>query len=243
MASRYLDDLAWVHHTGFADLARGAAPNLIRLLRHSGIRRGSTVVDLGCGSGLILERLVRAGYAAHGVDLSRAMVALAKKQAPRATVKQGSLYSAPLPRCAAVFAVGEPLNYVEDGRAAAREADLPRFFARVHAALEPGGVFAFDVIVRGRPSLSRARHVAGRHFDLFVTTRDEGAVLWRDVVCFARRPGQNAHARSHERHRVRVLQASALLRQLRAAGFSVRSAKSYGAHRLPVRRLAFVCRA
>jgi SAM-dependent methyltransferase len=237
---RYQDDLAWVHHTGFADLARGAAPNLIALLRARGIRSG-TVVDLGCGSGLVLRALLRAGYAAHGVDLSAAMVALARRVAPRSTVKQGSLYSARLPPSAAIFAVGEPLNYVDAGAAAAREADLPRFFARVRRALLPGGLFAFDVIVRGRPSLSRARHVAGRDFDLFVTTRDEGAVLWRDVVCFARRPGQAAYARSHELHRVRVLQASTLKQQLRAAGFLVRSAPSYGSHRLPVRRLAFLC--
>jgi hypothetical protein len=146
-----------------------------------------------------------------------------------------------LPRCAAVLAVGEPLNYVEAGAAAAREASLPPFFRKVAAALQPGGLFAFDVIVRGKPSLTRARRLGGKGYEVFVTTRDEGAVLWRDVVCFARRPGQRGYARSHELHRVRVLQTRVLLRQLRAAGFKVKISRGYGAHRLPVRRLAFIC--
>jgi SAM-dependent methyltransferase len=212
----------------------------VRLLRARGIRSG-TVADLGCGSGLVLAVLARAGYAPFGVDLSAAMLRLARRQCPAASLKRGSLYQVELPRCAAVFAVGEPLNYVEAGAAAAREASLPRFFARVASALAPGGVFAFDVIVRGRPSLSRARHVPGEGFDLFVTTRDEGAVLWRDVVCFARRPGSPGYSRTHELHRVRVLETRALQKQLRAAGFAVRTSRSYGSHRLPVRRLAFIC--
>jgi hypothetical protein len=110
----------------------------------------------------------------------------------------------------------------------------------VFAALQPGGVFAFDVIVAGAPSLSRARHVGGEGFDLFVTTRDAGAVLWRDLVCFARKRS-DGWSRSHELHRVRVLKTQEVLRQLRAAGFRVRVSSAYGGHRLPVRRRAFVC--
>lgn len=237
----YGDDLAWVHHTGFADLARAAAPALVELLRARGLR-GGTVVDLGCGSGLVLEALARAGYQPLGVDLSPAMLALARKQAPRAKLHQGSLYTAPLPQgCAAVFAVGEPLNYVGPGRAAAREASLPRFFRKVARALEPGGLFAFDVIVGGRPKLSRARHLSAPGYDLFVTTRDEGAVLFRDVVSFTRRPGEQGFRRAHELHRVRVLEVRALVRWLEAAGFRVEVSSRYGAHPLPIRRRAFLC--
>jgi SAM-dependent methyltransferase len=190
---------------------------------------------------VVLAAFARAGHPTFGVDLSAAMVALARREVPRATLKRGSLYQVALPRCAAVLAVGEPLNYVEAGAAAAREASLPPFFRKVAAALQPGGLFAFDVIVRGKPSLTRARRLGGKGYEVFVTTRDEGAVLWRDVVCFARRPGQRGYARSHELHRVRVLQTRVLLRQLRAAGFKVKISRGYGAHRLPVRRLAFIC--
>lgn len=237
----YGDDLAWVHHTGFADLARAAAPALVGLLRARGLHEG-TVVDLGCGSGLVLAALARAGYQPVGVDLSPAMLALARKQAPKAKLVRGSLYTAPLPRgCAAVLAVGEPLNYVGPGKAAAREASLPRLFRKVARSLAPGGLFAFDVIVRGRPSLSRARHLAGPGYDLFVTTRDEGAVLFRDIVSFTRQPGGRGHRRSREVHRVRVLETRALLRALKAAGFRVEVSSRYGAHPLPVRRRAFLC--
>lgn len=196
-------------------------------------------MDLGCGSGLVLRALERAGYAPVGVDLSASMLSLARAQAPGAVLRRGSLYQVALPRCRAVFAVGEPLSYVAAGAAAARAAALPRLFSKVARALEPGGLFAFDLIVRGRPSLSRARHLSGTGFDLFVTTRDEGEVLWRDVVCFTRRG--TAWSRSHELHRVRVLRTSDVARALREAGFSVQVSRGYGEHRLPVRRRAFLC--
>jgi len=39
-------DLAYVHHTGYADFVLKAAPGLLRILRQSKLRRG-LVVDLG----------------------------------------------------------------------------------------------------------------------------------------------------------------------------------------------------
>jgi hypothetical protein len=48
----------------------------------------------------------------------------------------------------AVTAIGEALNYAADPRAGIDQ--LVRLAGRVHDALEPGGVFLFDIATRGK---------------------------------------------------------------------------------------------
>src|SRR5687767_5957379 len=140
---RYADDLAYVHHTGFADLARGAAEFLVAQLKPR-----STVVDLGCGSGIVLRALTDAGHEAIGVDMSSSMLKIARSTAPSAKLVEGSLYDVEILACDAVFAIGEPLNY-------GREPIAP-LFRKIKRALRPGGLFAFDVIVdKPGPSLTK----------------------------------------------------------------------------------------
>ena len=85
----YEEDLAYVHHEGFGDYSRGAAPGLLAALRDAGIATGK-VIDLGCGSGIWLRALSDAGYAAVGVDQSPAMLELARRHAPKATVHRAA---------------------------------------------------------------------------------------------------------------------------------------------------------
>ena len=71
----YADDLAYVHHAGFSDDARRAAPEVMRLLaRRSPFapRRGrSLVVEFGCGGGTTAAYLAAHGFSVLGVDQSR----------------------------------------------------------------------------------------------------------------------------------------------------------------------------
>src|SRR5262247_3994953 len=46
-------------------------------------RGGPPILDLGCGSGLVTERIAAAGARAIGVDGSRAMLALARRRCAR----------------------------------------------------------------------------------------------------------------------------------------------------------------
>jgi SAM-dependent methyltransferase len=234
---RYADDLAYVHHTGFADLARGAAKFLVESVSVSG-----AVVDLGCGSGIVLRALIDSGRDVVGVDLSKSMLAIAKRTAPEAKLVRDSLYDAKLPRsCAGVFAVGEPLNYVEpDGRA---PSVLP-LFRKVANALSSGGVFIFDVIVaKPGPLLTRRGWSAGEDWACLVDTREDASRkhLVRDVTSFVK---HGAHyVRSREVHHVRVFETKKIVDDLRAAGFArVRVTTSYGAHPLAIRRRAFIAR-
>src|ERR1041385_2227904 len=132
----YTTDLAFIRDAGFGDLARHAAPVLLEALRARGIAAG-LLVELGCGSGILARELTAAGYDVLGVDISPAMIRMARKHAPRARFVTASLLSFELPECVAVVSIGECLNYTFDP-GNSRMA-LTRLFERVYRALCPGG--------------------------------------------------------------------------------------------------------
>lgn len=57
-------------------------------------RTGGPILELGCGTGRLLEPLARAGYEVHGVDRSAAMLARARDRLTRAGVQNVRLYQA-----------------------------------------------------------------------------------------------------------------------------------------------------
>src|SRR5437764_4966322 len=146
-ADAYREDLAFIHDAGFGGLARHAAAVLLDGLRRRGAARGR-VIDLGCGSGLLAREAAAAGYDVLGIDISAAMVALARERVPGGTFRVGSLLTAELPACVAVAAVGECCNYLFDAGHSTRA--LGRLFRRVYAALGPGGLLLLDAAGPGR---------------------------------------------------------------------------------------------
>jgi SAM-dependent methyltransferase len=233
----YAEDLAYIQHAGYAGFARRAAPGLLAALRHAGVRDG-LVVDLGCGAGVWLRELLRAGYAGLGIDASRALLRFARRQAPHARLRHGSVYEVALPRCDAVTAIGEVLSYVPAG---GRAPDLGRLFRRVAAALRPGGLFVFDAIVAGRPLPPRG-FTCGPDWAVLVEAREDQRRrrLVREITTFRRRAG--GWRRRHERHEQRVAARADIEAALREAGFSVRASRRYGSFELMPRRLAFRAR-
>lgn len=234
---RYEEDLAYIHHVGFSDLARGATPWVIETLRKAGLQ-GGTVVELGCGSGLLLAALVDTGYHAVGVDASAPILDIAKSAAPAATLLHASLYDVEIPRSAAVVAMGEGLNYVTDFDAPPPTADL---FTRIAAALEPNGLLIFDVMVRGRDTTGPYRTwAAGDDWACLVEVLPEPDRLRRKITSF--RLVDGAYRRGAEEHRVHLFSRSDLIQQLEAAGFRVRVRRSYGSMVLGPGRRLFLCR-
>src|SRR5215471_19312256 len=90
-APYYQEDLAWVHHVGYGQLAERAAPGILALLERAGLARGASVLDVGCGSGQLAGAVADAGYGVLGVDASPPMVELARSHAPRAQFEIRSL--------------------------------------------------------------------------------------------------------------------------------------------------------
>ena len=91
-------DLAYIHDKGFGAFARGSAPGLLKLCQQNGITEG-LVVDLGCGSGIWAKELAGAGYRVIGVDISPAMIELARQRVPKSEFHVGSFIRCRVPPC------------------------------------------------------------------------------------------------------------------------------------------------
>src|SRR4051794_41947887 len=83
MRAFYENSLALIHNAGFGALARGAGRIVLEHLRARAGEAG-TVVDLGCGSGILAEQISTAGFSVVGVDVSPHLLSLARARAPRA---------------------------------------------------------------------------------------------------------------------------------------------------------------
>jgi SAM-dependent methyltransferase len=234
---RYGEDLAAIHAAGFTALAAAAARELLPRLDP-----GSRLLELGCGDGTTARLLGQAGHAVHGIDSSPAMIELARKRAPHATVAVGSVVDAPLPRdCDAALAVGEVLGYYDgtDGRAP----DLGQVFVRIRSALRPGGLLLFDLATPARaPSSATRTWTEGEDWAVLVEASLADGDLLRRIVTF-RDLGGNSFRRSSETHRLRLQRPGAVLAALRAAGFTGRTlGRGYAGEPMPRGLVAYVAR-
>ena len=238
MTDFYDEDLAYIHHAGFSDMVLGSAPGLLALLRRAGITSG-LVVDLGCGAGLWLRELLAQGYETLGVDVSPAFVALSRETAPGAALHLASAHDVEPPPCVAVTAISEVLCY-------APADDPPPLAAtarRIHDALQPGGLFVFDVIVQEPgPAMAYRTWRSGEDWAVLIEVQEDRAGGWltRDMIVFREVGG--GYRRSRETHRQRLYRPEEIEAWLQDAGFEVETARAYGDFELAPRRMAFVCR-
>lgn len=99
-----------------------------------------SLLDLCCGTGQLAGELTRRGYRVTGVDGSAAMLAFAKKRAPRADFRRADARRFKLPpEFDAAISMFDSLNHV------LALADLAKVFRNVRTALRPGGRFLFDL--------------------------------------------------------------------------------------------------
>ncbi len=180
-----------------------------------------TAVDLACGTGSVSLLLARNGLEVTGVDISEEMLTMALQKAenlaqPPRFVCQ-SLQELHLPRGVdlAVCAL-DSLDYITD------PADCAQAIRRVYKALNPGGIFLFDV---NTPEKLRA--MDGQ---VFLDEDDDVYCVWRGEfdeetnICaygmdlFQRRG--NVWERSFEEHREYAYSREQLTGYLKAAGFT-----------------------
>lgn len=237
----YGEDQAYIHDVGHSEFALRSAPGILELLRANGIEEG-LVVDLGCGSGQWARELLRAGYGVVGIDISEAMVALAREKAPGAEFRVGSLFRADIPPCDAVTAVSEVLNYLFD--AEHEERGLDRLLRRVFEALRPGGVFVFDVLGPGQvpPGTTAKGFRVGEDWAVLSEKEEDAETgkLTRRIVSF-RKVGE-LYRRDGEIHLVRLYGPEDVAAGLRRAGFEAEMMGSYGRYPLGSNHAAFVAR-
>ncbi len=191
-----------------------------QILKAEGVRP-KTAVDLACGTGSVALLLAEMGYEVTGVDMSEEMLTVAAQRAQE--LRNPPLFACQklqelrLPRAAdmAVCAL-DGLDYILD------PADCARAIERVYKALNPGGIFIFDV---NTPEKLRA--MDGQ---VFLDEDDNVYCVWRGEfdsqtnICsygmdlFQRR-GEVWH-RSFEEHREYAYSCQQLTDYLKQAGFT-----------------------
>jgi SAM-dependent methyltransferase len=178
------------------------------MLADAGIESG-LVIDLGCGSGIAAALFVDAGYDVLGVDVSEAMVEIARARVPGAEFVSGSLHDVALPGCQAVVAMGEIASYAGIDDALLR---------RVREALAPGGLFVFDVATPGRGS-SRSWQ-SGEGWVVCADAVEDGTSLRRSIVSFREAEDAGGWRRTDEVHELALYDPAAIVESLTAAGFT-----------------------
>src|SRR5580698_7075603 len=126
------DPRAW------ADLAEAHnAPLFEAVLDAAGVRQGTRLHDVGCGSGLTLVLAARRGAAPAGLDISPGLLSIARDRLPDADLREGDMESLPFPDAAFDAVVGvNAFQFAGDPRLALREAArVTRRGGRVVASL------------------------------------------------------------------------------------------------------------
>lgn len=238
-ADAYQCDLAYIHDKGFGKFARDSTPGLLRLLQQHGIREGP-IVDLGCGSGIWAKELVDCGYQVIGVDISPAMIELARERVPDAQFHIGSFVAFQTPVCRAVTALGEVFNYLIDPNNSLRT--LGQVCKRIFEALTPKGILIFDVAQPGRCKGLTQRFLEGEDWTCLVEYRQDAAKqrLNRRIVSF-RKVG-DTYRRHEETHIQQLYSGREVADMLREIGFRVRRMRRYGTYPLSRGVAAFVAR-
>ncbi len=178
-------------YTGFAevyDLFMDNVPYdewedfLCRLLASYGIREG-LVLELGCGTGTMTERLAARGYDMIGVDLSEDMLAEAMEK--RCLSGQNILYLNQDMRefelygtVAAIISICDSLNYITT------EPELEQVFRLANNYLDPAGLFLFDFNTPAEYDNSLRKHP-------IVEERDGITMIWENQ--YSRKACLNEH--------------------------------------------------
>jgi len=209
----YRDDLAWVHHTGYAGYVANAQRGIVARLREHGLAHGQRVLDVGCGSGLLARAQAPAGDF-HAIGLPT------RRRPGEATA---------LPAADAIVSTGHVLNYLDS-----RE-DLALALAELAAALRPGGLLAIDLMTECFAEARDIRHPHARVEDdwTIVTrfSRPGPHRFDREITVFRR--VESDWRRSDEHHGNVTFEADEALEVLAANGIDARCEPAFGDETLP----------
>jgi len=234
--SYYNSDLAWVHHVGYSHHAEWTGPGIVALLREGGLQPSASVLDVGCGSGLLARQLRAAGFAVRGMDASSAMIELAREYEPGAKFDVLRLPTGlhpgddgALPESDAVVSTGHVLNYLDT------RAHIAQALSEMARAVRPGGLLAIDLMTEAfcdRRDLSQV-HAKVQEDWVIVTrfSRPEPYRFDRAITVFRSESG--TWRRSDEYHRNMTFDVDEARRILRDNGLDASLRTSFGAESLP----------
>jgi SAM-dependent methyltransferase len=130
----------------YYDADYGAMADDLSFYRELARRAGGRVLEVMCGSGRLLVPLAQAGLRLAGVDISGAMLALAREQLQAADVlERVELLEADVRSRVPQGPFGLAIVAVNSFMHLATAADQLAVLEHLHAALAPGGLLAIDL--------------------------------------------------------------------------------------------------
>jgi len=144
-------------------------PSTLKLL---GNVRGKKILDVGCGPGLYASLLIKKGAVVKGMDISKELIGIAKKEAPAAEFIIGDAERLPYKNSEFDIVIAPlVLHYLNSWDEALKE---------IHAVLKKGGVFIFS---HGNPFAEKRKRKKWffKRFRVIEGYFDEGAKysLWK----------------------------------------------------------------
>lgn len=141
------------------------------LLSEYGVPSG-LVLDLGCGTGSLTERLAAMGYEMIGVDLSEDMLQIALEKRERSGLdilylQQDMRAFELFGTVRAVISICDSINYLLCTK------DMTKVFRLVNNYLDPSGVFIFDLNTE-----YKYREILGTA--TFAEDREDGSFIWEN---------------------------------------------------------------
>lgn len=113
---------------------------LLPELEKHGLPERGRLFDVGCGTGMAFEPMLRRGWTIHGCDVSQEMLdRAAEKFGSTVPLRQADVRELPVDGAFdLVWALNDVVNYLLD------DGDLERALAGMKANLAPGGLVVFD---------------------------------------------------------------------------------------------------
>ena len=183
--------------------------------------RPRTAVDLACGTGSVALLLAEQGIRVTAVDMSEEMLTVAMDKAqkckkPPLFVCQ-PLQQLQLPRGVDLAVCGlDSLNYITD------PSDCRQAVCRIYKALNPGGIFIFDINTPQKLRAMDDQVFLDEDEDVYCVWRgsfDEETKICSYGMDLFQRRGQTWH-RSFEEHQEYAYSQQQLTEILRSAGFT-----------------------
>ncbi len=170
--SEAYNSFAWVYDTFMDNIPYDQwTEYLTGLLREYGISEG-LLLDMGCGTGNVTERLAACGYDMIGIDNSEEMLMEARNKVAESgadilyllqDMRSFELYGT----VAAAVSICDSMNYILE------KSDLQEVFRLVNNYLDPGGIFIFDF-----NTPYKYQYIMGDQ--VIAENRDECSFIWEN---------------------------------------------------------------
>ena len=230
----YRRPLAQIHHHDYTETALAAAKVVNKLLYNS-FSFSAHIVDLGCGSGVLLKEIAAHGHQTTGIDASADLLTIAQREVPNANLIHGSIYQVELPKAELFIATGEVLNYNFDQQHHLNR--LEDLFLQIYRALPSEGFLIFDLIESGvlNGQKRQCKIVDNDLWTMFIELieNDEGTTLTRKMTYFIKERQEDFYQKDSEQHNVLLFDRDTIKKVLFQAGFpKVNILEGYGEFQL-----------